>query len=35
MAFKIIWSRQARDDLRDIVGFIAANNHPVANAERA
>lgn len=32
MAFKIVWSRQARDDLRDIVTFIAANNHPVAES---
>jgi toxin ParE1/3/4 len=32
MAFKIIWSRQARDDLRDIVSFIAANNRPVAES---
>ena len=32
MAFKIIWSRQARDDLRDIVTFIAANNPPVAES---
>ena len=30
MAFKIIWSRQACDDLREIVSFIAANNRPVA-----
>jgi plasmid stabilization system protein ParE len=32
MAFKIIWSRQARDDLHDIVSFIAANNRPVAES---
>jgi len=32
MAFKIIWSRQARDDLRDIVTFIAGNNHPIAES---
>jgi plasmid stabilization system protein ParE len=32
MAFKIVWSRKARDDLRDIVTFIAANNHPVAES---
>jgi plasmid stabilization system protein ParE len=32
MAFKIIWSRQARDDLREIVTFIAANNRPVAES---
>ena len=24
MAFKIIWSKQAHDDLRDVVTFIAA-----------
>ena len=29
MAGKIIWSLQARDDLQDIVSFIAADN-PVA-----
>lgn len=32
MAFKIIWSRQARDDLHDIVTFIAAKNRPVAES---
>ena len=32
MAFKIIWSRQARDDLLDIVTFIAANNSPAAES---
>jgi len=32
MAFKIIWSRQARDDLRDIVTFIAENNQPIAES---
>ena len=32
MAFKIIWSRQARDDLRDIVTFIAARNRPLAES---
>jgi len=32
MAFKIIWSRQARDDLRDIASFIAAKNRPVAES---
>jgi plasmid stabilization system protein ParE len=32
MAFKIIWSRQARDDLRDIVTFIAEDNQPVAES---
>jgi plasmid stabilization system protein ParE len=29
MAFKIIWARQAREDLRDIVTFIALDN-PIA-----
>jgi toxin ParE1/3/4 len=32
MAFKIIWSCQARDDLRDIVTFIAAKNPLVAES---
>jgi plasmid stabilization system protein ParE len=32
MAFKIIRSRQAREDLRDIVTFIAADNPPVAES---
>jgi len=32
MAFKIIWSRQARDDLRDIVTYIAENNRPAAES---
>jgi len=32
MAFKIIWSRQARDDLRDIVAYIAENNLPAAES---
>lgn len=32
MAFKIIWSLQARDDLRDIVSFIAADNPTVAES---
>ena len=32
MAFKIIWSQQARDDLRDIVTFIAERNRPVAES---
>ncbi len=32
MAFKITWSRQARDDLREIVLFIAANNPLVAES---
>jgi plasmid stabilization system protein ParE len=30
MAFKIIWSEQARDDLQAIVLFIAQDNPPVA-----
>ena len=30
MAFKIIWSLQARDDLRDLVAFIAADNPTAA-----
>ena len=30
MAHKIIWSLQARDDLRDIVAFIAADNPAAA-----
>jgi len=32
MAFKIIWSRHARDDLRDIVAFIAENNRTIAES---
>jgi toxin ParE1/3/4 len=32
MAFKIIWSLQARDDLREIVAFIAADNPTVAES---
>jgi plasmid stabilization system protein ParE len=32
MAHKIIWSLQARDDLREIVTFIAADNPPVAES---
>ncbi len=32
MAFKIIWSRQARDDLGDIVTFIARNNRAAAES---
>ena len=32
MAYKIIWSLQARDDLREIVLFIAAHNVPAAEA---
>jgi addiction module RelE/StbE family toxin len=32
MAFKIIWSQQALDDLREIVTFIAARNQPVAES---
>src|SRR5438445_617476 len=32
MAYKIIWSCQARDDLREIVTFIAADNPTAAEA---
>ena len=32
MAHQIIWSLQARDDLREIVTFIAAGNPTVAEA---
>lgn len=32
MAFKIIWSEQARDDLQDIVLFIAQDNSSVAES---
>jgi toxin ParE1/3/4 len=32
MAFKIIWSHQAREDLRDIVTFIAADNPTAAQS---
>jgi len=32
MAYKIIWSLQARDDLREIVSFIAADNPAVAES---
>ena len=32
MAHKIIWSLQARDDLREIVTFIAADNPAVAES---
>ncbi|HEU6448821.1 MAG TPA: type II toxin-antitoxin system RelE/ParE family toxin [Verrucomicrobiae bacterium] len=32
MAFKIIWSQQARDDLQAVVLFIAQNNLPVAES---
>ena len=32
MACKIIWSLQARDDLRDIVAFIAADNPTAAES---
>jgi len=32
MAFQIIWSLQARDDLREIATFIAADNPTVAEA---
>jgi len=30
MACKIIWSLQARDDLREIVSFVAADNPAIA-----
>ncbi len=30
MAHKIIWSLQARDDLREVVSFIAADNPTIA-----
>ena len=32
MAFKIIWSEQARDDLQSIVLFIAQDNPSVAES---
>lgn len=32
MAYQIVWSLQARDDLRDIVLFIAADNPSAAQA---
>jgi plasmid stabilization system protein ParE len=32
MAYQIIWSFQARDDLREIVTFIAADNPAVAES---
>jgi plasmid stabilization system protein ParE len=32
MAFKIIWSEQARDDLQSIVLFIARDNPPAAES---
>ena len=32
MAFKIIWSRQARDDLGEIVTYIARNNRTAAES---
>jgi plasmid stabilization system protein ParE len=32
MAHQIIWSLQARDDLREIVSFIAADNPAVAES---
>ena len=32
MAFKIIWSSQARDDLRDIVRYIARNDQTAAES---
>ncbi|EEF60491.1 conserved hypothetical protein [Pedosphaera parvula Ellin514] len=30
MAFKVVWTEQAREDLRDIVQFIAADNFAIA-----
>ena len=32
MAGKIVWSLQARDDLRDVVAFIAADNPAAAES---
>jgi plasmid stabilization system protein ParE len=32
MAFKIIWSEQAREDLREIVTFIALDNPTTAES---
>jgi len=32
MAFKIIWTKQALDDLQSIVLFIAQDNHTVAES---
>lgn len=32
MAFKIIWSPPARDDLREIVAYIAADNPTIAES---
>ena len=32
MAFKIVWSHQAREDLRDIVLFIAQDNPRIAES---
>jgi plasmid stabilization system protein ParE len=32
MAFKIIWSEQARDDLQAVVLFIAQDNPPAAES---
>lgn len=32
MAFKIIWSAQAREDLRDIVRFVAQHNPAAAES---
>jgi toxin ParE1/3/4 len=32
MAYKIIWSLQARDDLREVVLFIAAHNPTAAES---
>jgi toxin ParE1/3/4 len=32
MAFKIIWTRQSREDLQDIVQFIAADNPTICES---
>jgi len=32
MAFKIVWTEQAREDLRDIVQFIALDNPTIAES---
>ena len=32
MAFKIVWSLQSREDLRDIVRFVARDNPAAAEA---
>ncbi len=32
MAFKIVWSRQAREDLLEIVSFIAQDNQALAES---